>query len=301
MSGPEAPGRHSLGLMLAALAILLWSSMATLAAMLNARHLDPLLITAIGLLIGACLSLPRWRTWRVPIPTAVVGIGGILGYHILYFFALGAPDVVTANLVNYLWPLLMVLLAPLILGGGWGVRPLSGALLGLAGTCVLLLTHTLHVSTADLHGCELAGGAALVWAVYSLFTAVLPPFPSSAVGGFCAVAGCCAFVLACLRAGVHAVLATLGGLDATSWILLVAIGVGPLGIAFLCWDAALKRANPRAIAACAYGTPLLSTLSLTLFHHDRPTVRAFIALALIIAGAFVANWGRQPAEEGEPR
>ncbi|MDD5371256.1 MAG: hypothetical protein PHQ40_19410, partial [Anaerolineaceae bacterium] len=42
------------------------------------------------------------------------------------------------------------------------------------------------------------------------------------------------------------------------------IGLGYLGLAFFTWDAALKRGDPRIIAALAYLNPMTSTLVLVL-------------------------------------
>src|SRR5258708_11903811 len=44
---------------------------------------------------------------------------------------------------------------------------------------------------------------------------------------------------------------------------LAILGLGPMGLAFLAWDAALKQGDPRAIAALSYFTPLFSTALLS--------------------------------------
>ena len=67
------------------------------------------------------------------------------------------------------------------------------------------------------------------------------------------------------------------------------LGVGPLGLSFYCWDAALKRGDPRVIATMSYFTPLLSTLVLISFSEQMFTKQIFIAMALIVAGALIAN------------
>ena len=46
-----------------------------------------------------------------------LGIYGLFGFHFLLFLALRLAPPVEANLVNYLWPLLIVVLAPVFLPG----------------------------------------------------------------------------------------------------------------------------------------------------------------------------------------
>jgi hypothetical protein len=52
----------------------------------------------------------------------LLGVAGLFGFHFLLFLALRLAPPVEANLVNYLWPLLIVVLTPLILPG-WRLTP----------------------------------------------------------------------------------------------------------------------------------------------------------------------------------
>ena len=95
-------------------AIALWSTLATLGLAL--AHVPPFLLTGLSLLIGSLIALPLSRfdvrQWRVPVGTLALGVYGLFGFHFLLFMALRYAPPVEANLVNYLWPLLMVVLAP---------------------------------------------------------------------------------------------------------------------------------------------------------------------------------------------
>jgi drug/metabolite transporter (DMT)-like permease len=280
---------------LALSSILLWSFLAFLGTLL--KHLDPFLITGVALCIGSSISLLRWRQWRVPLRVFLVGVGGLFGYHFLYFAAFQRAPAVETNLINYLWPLLIVLLAPTFLPGyRLRLNHLAGAILGLCGTVLILSGGEISLDRANLPGYLLAAGAALTWAIYSLLTRRLPPFQSSAVGGFCLAGGLLSIVAWALSASL-----TGEGLQMTlstkDWLLLALVGLGPMGLAFYTWDAALKRGDPRIIGSLAYLTPLLSSLVLILFGGQHFTWVSVAAMGCIISGAAVGSsgaWKLQP-------
>ena len=76
---------------------------------------------------------------RQPPLVWAVGVGGLFGYHALYFLALRFAPPAEAGLLNYLWPLLIVLFSSFLPGERLAVHHVIGAVAGLAGT-VLLLT-----------------------------------------------------------------------------------------------------------------------------------------------------------------
>jgi drug/metabolite transporter (DMT)-like permease len=78
-------------------------------------------------------------------------------------------------------------------------------------------------------------------------------------------------------------------------LFLVLLGLGPMGLAFYTWDAALKRGDPRVIGSLAYLTPLLSTFNLVVAGGKTLTWATGAALALIMAGAVV---GARPKSRG---
>ena len=90
--------------------------------------------------IALPLSRLDLRQWRVPPATLLLGVYGLFGYHFLLFMALRHAPPVQANLINYLWPLGMVVMAPLLLPGlGLTGRHLLAALLGFAGAAWVIL------------------------------------------------------------------------------------------------------------------------------------------------------------------
>lgn len=253
-------------------AIALWASLASLGVAL--QHVPPFLLTGLALVIGSVPAWPFLHQWRVPPRTLALGVYGLFGYHFLLFIALRVAPPVEANLVNYLWPLLIVVLAPVLLPG-LRLKPVHviAALAGFAGAAVAILGGG-GASGTWSWGYLPALGSAVLWATYSLWTRRVPAFPTAAVGLFGLVSGLLS--LAC-----HAAWEPAATLSARDWLLIAAMGLGPLGAAFFLWDKALKGGDARQIGILSYITPLAST-SLLMVVSGRP-----LSLSIALAGALI--------------
>ena len=260
-------------------AIALWATLASLGVAL--AHVPPFLLTGLALVVGSAPSWPLARQWRVAPSTLLLGVYGLFGFHFLLFVALRTAPPLEANLVNYLWPLLIVVLAPLVLRGVT-LRPLHvlAAVAGFAGAALAIVGGR-DVSGGLAWGYVAAAGSAFVWATYSLLTQRVPHFPTAAIGLFGLVSGLLA--LAC-----HALLEPAVALSTRDLLLIGIVGLGPLGAAFFLWDAALKRSDARRIGLLSYLTPLASTLLLALT-TARPLTPWIAAAALLIVGAAIVG------------
>ncbi|TFY96218.1 DMT family transporter [Ramlibacter rhizophilus] len=280
----SGPNLHALG------AIALWSLLATLG--LQLAHLPPFLLTGIALVIGSVPTWPLLRHWRVPLRTLALGVYGLFGFHFLLFIALRTAPPVEANLVNYLWPLLIVVLSPLFLPG-MRLRLAHGvaAVLGFTGAAIAILGGAGTVAGAWSWGYVPALGSAFIWASYSLATRRVPPFPTAAVGLFGLVSGLLS--LAC-----HAVLEAPATLTPRDGLLLALMGLGPLGAAFLLWDKALKSGDARQIGILSYLTPLASTACLLLATGRSPSASVALAAILVIGAAVLGTRASRPEAAG---
>ena len=260
-------------------AIALWATLASLGVAL--AHVPPFLLTGLALVIGSMPAWPLARRWRVPASTLALGVYGLFGFHFLLFIALRHAPPVEANLVNYLWPLFIVVLAPVFLPE-LTLRPIHvvAALAGFLGAALAILGGK-GVAGGFAWGYVPALGSAFIWASYSLMTRRVPHFATAVVGLFGLVSG----VLALICHLAFEADVTLSGRD---WLLIVLTGLGPLGAAFYLWDAALKRGDARRIGILSYLTPLASTL-LLVATTGRPLTAWITAAALLIVGAAIAG------------
>ena len=273
-------------------AIALWGTLAALGVAL--AHVPPFLLTGLALCVGGLLALPLSRfevsSWLVPLPTLALGVGGLFGFHFLLFMALRLAPPVQANLINYLWPLFMVLLSPLLLPGTrLQAVHIAAALLGFAGAALMILGDTAGAGQQTggwSWGYLLALLSALVWASYSLLTRRVPHFPTAAIGGFALVSGLLSLVC-------HALLEPAVALNGRDMLLIAALGLGPMGAAFFLWDMALKRGDTRQIGILSYLTPLASTGVLVLV-GDRAFTWNIGLAALMIVGAALLGTRAKP-------
>jgi drug/metabolite transporter (DMT)-like permease len=215
----------------------------------------------------------------------LLGTGGLFGYHFFYFLALRNAPPVEARLIAYLWPLLIVLLSALLPGAAGGLRwwHLAGAGLGLVGAG-LLVTGGRGVTFQSQH--LLGYGAALVcaltWSTYSVLSRLFGEVRSDAVTGFC-------MATAVLAALCHLALEeTVWPAAAGEWLAVLALGVGPAGLAFYVWDHGVKRGDIRVLGAASYASPLLSTLVLVAFGMAQAGWVLAVACLAITAGAVLA-------------
>ncbi len=270
-------------------AIALWSSLAVLTSLAAP---PPFLGCAVAFAIAAALGLakrvvrrePLFAAWRQRPAVWALGLYGLFGYHACYFAALSLAPPVEANLLNYLWPLLIVLFSGLLPGERLRWFHLAGAAAGLAG-CVLIVgagAGAGEMTAARLAGYACAAAAAVIWSSYSVLSRRFGDVPTDAVAGFCAGT-------AALAAIFHLMFEAPYVADAGRWAALLAMGIGPVGLAFFLWDIGMKKGDIKALGAASYLTPLLSTGLLLLAGAGTASAALGIACTLIVGGALLAS------------
>lgn len=266
-------------------AVLLWSLLAFLTA--ASGTVPAFQLTAVTFAIGG-LSLLLIRpgaikAMRQPLPVWLLGVGGLFGYHFCYFFALRNAPPVEAGLINYLWPLLIVVFSALLPGERLRWQHIAGCALALTGA-VLVVTRGqgLGFDAQYTIGYATALCAAVIWAAYSVLSRRFAGVSSDAIAGFC-------LVTAILAAICHLLLEqTVWPTNLWQWAALIGLGLGPVGLAFYVWDIGVKRGDIQVLGAASYSAPLLSTLILILTGYATYSHVILIACLLITAGAVLA-------------
>ena len=267
-------------------AVLLWSLLALLTV--ATAPMPPFQLTALTFAVGAgvglvwgvatgSLGLLRGVGWRV----YAAGTAGLFGYHALYFSALRLAPPAEAGLIAYLWPLLIVLFSGLLPGEVLRRGHVAGAVLGFAGAALIILGGRGEPGTGAFAGYGLALLCALFWSGYSVLSRRFGNVPTVSVSVFCAAT-------AVLSAIVHVLTETTVWPDPSGWLAVIALGLGPVGLAFFVWDIGCKRGDIQVLGTASYAAPVLSTLALIAAGLARPSWALAGAVVLIVGGAALA-------------
>ena len=240
--------------------------------------MPPLQLVAVtfglAFLTGITVAALRGRgvvsALRQPLPVWLVGVGGLFGYHACLFLAfhLAPAAAVEVNLLNYLWPLCIVLFSALLPGERLKAAHVAGALCGLAGTALILsgrggslALDGLHLDGANLSAYGAALAAALIWGAYSVLSRRFGSVPTEAVSGFCLVNRPAGTGGPSAVRGCHGVAAAPDGLAGAAGARPRAgrAGLSSSG------DHGMKRGDIRALGVLSYAVPPASTLLLILF------------------------------------
>lgn len=268
-------------------AVLMWSFLALFT--IGSAPVPPFLLNALCFAIGGGIGLIwtarrgfgvlRGVGWRV----YAFGSLALFGYHALYFTAFRLAPSAETGLIAYLWPLFIVLLSGLLPGERLGLLHVLGALMAFTGAALIVLQRS-PSGGASAAGLGLAFLCALAWAGYSVGSKRLGAVPTESVTVFC-------LVTAALSLGVHlAIEPTLLPMGAAGWFSVLALGLGPVGLAFFTWDIGMKRGDIQLLGVASYAAPLLSTLALVAAGIAKLSVAILAAAVLITAGAALAAW-----------
>lgn len=270
--------------LLGGIALLNWAMLALLSRM--ASDLPPFQVTAMAFSVTAGFGL-IWLAFKGEIGLLrqsgwawVHGVLGLFGYHALFFTALRYAPAAEANLLNYAWPFLLVLLSVPILGLRLGVSHLLGVTIGLGG-CALLLAGGTSFSLDAVFGYVCAIAAAFTWALYSVLSGRFKTVPTQAVIGFCAGG-------AVLAGSAHLLFEATVFPSPTALVCVLLLGAGPAGGAFLLWDIGMKQGDPRLLAVLGYGVPVASTLILGMAGLASLTLTTLMAAGLVALGGYFA-------------
>ncbi|WP_135450180.1 aromatic amino acid exporter YddG [Tabrizicola caldifontis] len=266
-------------------AVLMWALLALFT--IGSAPVPPLQLNAVCFGIGGLIGLVwtarqglgvlREVGWKV----YAFGTAGLFGYHFLYFTAFRLSPSAETGLIAYLWPLFIVLLSGLLPGERLRTPHVFGALIAFAGAAIIVLGRG-GDAEGSAAGLALAFLCALTWSGYSVLSRRLGSVPTESVTVFC-------LATAALSLAAHLALEdTLWPATGLGWGALLALGVGPVGVAFFTWDIGMKKGDIQMLGVASYAAPLLSTIALVMAGISRPTWTIAIAAVLIAGGAALA-------------
>jgi drug/metabolite transporter (DMT)-like permease len=270
------------------LAVLLWSFSALYIGWTS--QAPPFLLAALSSIIGSiyffltCLANPakfsfairqKWEVWAL-------FFSAVVFYRALYLTSLKLAPIVEANLLNYLWPLFIILFSALIDHIRLSKKVYLGAVFCFAGAVCIGISKKGNLSFEAGH--ILAIGGALTWAIYSIMTSRLSSAPIGMIGLMHVIAVCVFLVL-------HIVFeqtTNVWNLPLLCWIGVTGLGLA-MSLGYNLWHEAMRYGNRETLAVVGYYTPLLSTLWLILFGDQQITSWVWLAIVLIIGGSLFSR------------
>ncbi|MEM6451679.1 MAG: EamA family transporter [Cyanobacteria bacterium P01_D01_bin.105] len=274
--------------LIGASAVLIWSTLALLTDL--SGDIPPFQLTAMAFSIafglGVAIQISAGQRpltgLRLSAPVWALGIGGLFGYHFIYFVALQNAPVIEASLISYLWPLLIVFLSALLPGERLRWFHAAGAISGFLGAFVIITKgRSFAFDSQYATGYLAALGSALIWSSYSVLSRTFGEVPTSAVGGFCGVTAGLAWLC-------HFVVEQTAVPVGWEWAAIAGLGLGPVGLAFFTWDYGVKHGNIKILGTFSYAAPLLSTLLLIACGLADASSSVLFACLLIVGGALLS-------------
>jgi drug/metabolite transporter (DMT)-like permease len=244
-------------------------------------------VLAFVALVSARAQWTRFRDYsrrdlRVMI---MMGATGIFPYTTLYYlaFALAPAAAGEINIINYIWPVWILILSPLLLAERLTARKLVGIVLSFCGVYVIVSGgRFIRFDPAQWPAYTSAGCGAFFWGLFSvlgkrnrfeLLTAML-------VYNLAAFA---CFGVLCFAA-VEFVVPGPG-----EWLLLACLGGLVNGAGYFFWLLALRSGDTAGISSAVYLTPFVALVYLTAAGRGAITWVQLTALALILAGPLIQS------------
>jgi drug/metabolite transporter (DMT)-like permease len=265
-------------------AVVLWASWPALAIL--AYPAPPLLVLGASALIGFLFSFVlavRRNTVRnfasVPFKTLVFVAVGLMGNNAFYLAAIARIGPAEANVVHYLWPVFLVVLASIMHRRSPSIRQTLGIACGFVGVTIALSPQM--GGDLDVIGVLLGACGALTFAVYSVGRS-LAKVEADIVGPSLGLAGAGALA-------AHFILEAVYWPTVGQWLAIIFMGIGPFTVANTLWDKATRAGSAATISSLAFLTPLVAMALLAAFDLDVVTTFTILGVLFAIAGALLSS------------
>lgn len=265
-------------------AVVLWASWPALATL--AHPTPPFLVLGASALIGFLFSFLMAVRKRetcvfvsVPVKTLVFVAVGLMGNNAFYLAAITRIGPAEANVVHYLWPVFLVLLASILHRYMPSLLQGLGIACGFIGVAVALFPQM--NGDLDAIGVLLGVCGALTFAVYSVGRS-LANVETNVVGPSLGLAGVSAL-------SAHFLLEPVYWPSTAEWSAIALMGIGPFTIANVLWDKATREGRAATISSLAFLTPLVAMGLLAAFGLGNVTTATVVGALFAIAGAVLSS------------
>lgn len=288
------PGKDSRkAYLFVSVSILLWASTAAVGKLLLGG-IDALQVICfmllfasvalIGLVLvqGKCGVIKQYSFRDVAI-FAGMGFLGVFGYHAFLFAGLAYAPAQEAFILNYTWPLWVVVFSVLLLKRRFTWVGVAAIALSFLGVVVVATKGTFAFSFTSLTGDLFALAGAVCYGLFSVLGVRLKYDSAISMASYYVFGTLFAILAVLLFSSVPDVgLLQVAGL---AWL-----GVLTCGVAFLTWFLALKHGDTAKMANVVFLTPFLSLVYIRFLLDEAILVSSFVGLMLIVAGIAIQSF-----------
>lgn len=288
--------------LLAGTSILFWSTVATVSKILlsSLSQYQLLCISALfaalalflfNLFTGKLKTIQRYTVKDILL-MIVTGLCGNFFYYACYYGGTRLMPASTAFVVNYLWPVMSVLFACLILKERMTVRKGIAFALSFVGVIIISGGSLRSLDTNMLLGTVLC---VLGAAFYGAFTAFNKKYrfdlTVSMMFSYTA-----SFLLSLL---INFVLAADWSIRLPQVLGIAWNGIFTMAAGSVCWATALNRGDTAKVSNLAYITPFLSLVWVFVFLREPISLMTLLGLAVIVLGIFIQLKDNKPPRSNE--
>lgn len=265
-------------------AVLLWATWPALAT--ASAPAPPFLVFGLAATIGFVLSLvlAQFRgvglqCLSVPPRAVAIVVFGLLGHNILFLHAVPRIGASEANVVAYLWPILVVVLSAWAFGERLQRMQWAGMALAFAGVTIAIGPS--FAQGLDLVGIGLALLSGLAFAIMSTIRSRAKEIRD--------VIGPSMGVIAVVAIVAHLFFEEPAQLSMFQLLVIAGIGIAPVTLANVLWDRATRYGQAPLIAGIAYATPIVALGLLAAFGLSSVTFQLLIGACLVVLGAVAGS------------
>ncbi len=242
---------------------------------------------AAGLIL-ACIASARGESLKVPRgawgPLALAAFTNVFAWMGFGTAAMVDLSISEGTLLVYTMPIWAMLFSWPMLGARPRLSEMAALALGIAGIAVLFAGHQFSFGAGKLTGIALALAAAILFALGSVRTkAPLPISPIAQVAWQVGL-GCAPMILF----GLAVEQPDFARLSPTGAAVMIYMTLGPMGLCYLTWFAALQRLPASTAAMGTLIVPIIGVISAAILLGEPLGIREVLAAALTLGGVALA-------------
>jgi drug/metabolite transporter (DMT)-like permease len=239
-----------------------------------------LVLASLARALGESLRVPR-GAWPALLLAAFTNVFAWMGFGTAAMVDLSISE---GTLIVYTMPIWAMLLSWPMLGARPQARELAALLLGISGIAMLFAGQSIALDASKTNGIALALSAAILFAFGSVRTkAPLPLAPMAQVAWQVGL-GCAPMILF----GVLFERPDFSSLSTTGGAVLIYMTLGPMGLCYLTWFAALRRLPAATAALGTLIVPVIGVIAAAILLSEPLSLREVLAAVLTLGGVALA-------------